>query len=180
MKKFVTVAVLSASLAVAGCGKSDSSADAGAEKAGGTSTASSSAPVKREAGNWKTDIKLVKFDMPGVPDNMKDQMAKQFAAASGTEQCVTQAQVDQENAADALSKGFGEGCTWAKKEIGGSTIDVAGTCTSNGQKVELAMNGTMAAKKTDVLVTSKGPAPAGGQMEMQMQVTSTNVGPCKA
>ncbi|NIJ35820.1 hypothetical protein FHR22_000469 [Sphingopyxis panaciterrae] len=179
MKKFVTVAVIGVSLALGGCGKSDSSADAGAEKTSGVG-ASSSGPVKREAGNWKTDVKLVKFDMPGVPANMKDQMEKQFAAASGTEQCVTQAQVDQENAADALSKGFGEACTWAKKEIGGSKIDVAGTCTSNGQKVELAMNGTMEPKKSDVLVTSKGPAPTGGQMEMQMQVTSTNIGPCKS
>ncbi|WP_447764246.1 DUF3617 domain-containing protein [Sphingopyxis panaciterrae] len=178
MRKFVTVAVLGVSMAVGGCGKSDSSADAGAEKASGA--ASSSAPVKREAGNWKTDVKLVKFDMPGVPASMKDQMEKQFAAASGTEQCVTQAQVDQENAADTLSKGFGESCTWSKKEIGGSKVDVAGTCTSNGQKVDLTMAGTMEAKKSDVLVTSKGPAPAGGQMEMQMQVTSTNIGPCKA
>jgi len=37
-------------LAVSGCGK--------AENADGT--------VKREAGNWKTDVKLVKFEVPGI------------------------------------------------------------------------------------------------------------------
>ena len=173
MKTFMTVAVLGTALALAGCGKTD---DAAGTK--GSDTASS-APVKREAGNWKTEVKLVKFDMPGVPDNMKDQMSKQFASAGATEQCVTQEQADKEDVAGAMSKGYGDACTWAKNEIGGGKIDVAGSCTSNGQKVELAMAGTMEAKKTDVLITTKGKAPTGGDMEMQMQVTSTNTGPCK-
>ena len=114
--------------------------------------------------------------MPGVPDNVKDQMSKQLAAASGTGQCLTQEQADSEDVAGALSKGYGEACTWSKNEIGNGTIDVAGTCTQGSQKVELALG----AKKTDVLVTSKGKSPmGGGDMEMQMQVTSTNIGPCK-
>src|SRR3546814_3278195 len=62
MKKFLTVAAIGAALALSGCGKSDDTA------------ATSAGTVKREAGNWKTDIKLVKFEMPGVPDNVKNQM----------------------------------------------------------------------------------------------------------
>ena len=42
------------------------------------------------------------------------------------------------------------------------------------------MTGTMAAKKTDVTVTTKGKVPTGGDMEMVMQLTSTHTGPCKA
>ena len=165
MKKILTVAAIGALVAAAGC------SDKG-ENAGG--------PVKREAGNWKTDIKLVKFEMPGVPDNVKNQMSKQLAAASGTEQCLTQEQADKEDVASALSKGYGDACTWSKNEIGSGKIDVAGTCTQGTQKVELALAGTLDTKKTDVLVTSKGKSPmGGGDMEMQMQVTSTNVGPCK-
>ncbi|WP_428683893.1 DUF3617 domain-containing protein [Sphingopyxis sp.] len=176
MKKFVTVAVVGAALALAGCGKSD---DAAGAKDGDTAAASS-APVKREAGNWKTEVKLVKFDMPGVPDNVKDQMSKQFAAAGATDQCVTQEQVDKEDLAGALSKGYGDACTWTKNQIGGGKLDVAGSCNQAGQKVELAMAGTLAAKKTDILVTTKGKAPTGGDMEMQLQVVSTNTGPCKS
>lgn len=168
MKKFLTVAAVGAALALSGCGKSDNTA------------AASAGMVKREAGNWKTDIKLVKFEMPGVPDNVKNQMSKQLAAASGTEQCLTQEQADKEDVASALSKGYGDACTWSKNEIGSGKIDVAGTCTQGTQKVELALAGTLDTKKTDVLVTSKGKSPmGGGDMEMQMQVTSTNVGPCK-
>lgn len=188
MNKLVTVAVLGAALMVAGCGKSDEAAKAGGDTAasGTAATGTGDAPVpatgavKREAGNWKTDIKLVKFDMPGMPAAAKDQMSKQFEAQSGTEQCLTQAQVDQENISEALSKGYGEACSWSKNAVGGGKLDVAGTCTANGQKVDLAMLGTLDPRKTDMLITSKGPAPTGGQMEVQMQVTSTHIGPCKS
>lgn len=176
MKTFATMAIIGSALALAGCGKKEEAA--GADKGGETAVASA-APVKREAGNWKTEVKLVKFAMPGVPDNVKDQMAKQFASAAPTEICVTQEQVDKEDVAGSMSKGFGDACTWSKNVVGGGTIDVAGSCNQGGQKVELAMAGTLAAKKTDVLVTTKGKAPTGGDMEMQMQVTSTNTGPCK-
>jgi len=182
MKRFATVAALGVALALAGCGKSD---DAG--KADGTATADAGAtagtatgPIKREAGNWKTEVKLVKFDMPGAPAAMKDQMAKQFASAGATETCLTQEQADQEDIANAMAKGYGDACTWTKNAIGGGTVDVAGTCTANGQKVDLAMAGTMEPKKTDMTITTKTAAPTGGQMEMQMQVIGTNIGPCKA
>lgn len=168
MKIFLTVAAVGAALTLGGCGESGDKASAPV----GT--------VQREAGNWKTDIKLVKFEMPGVPENVKDQMSKQLAAASGTEQCLTQEQAEKEDIAGALSKGYGDACTWSKKQIGEGKIDVAGTCTQGSQKVELALAGSLEAQKTDVLVTSKGKSPmGGGDMEMQMQVTSTNIGPCK-
>ncbi|MBA3942095.1 MAG: hypothetical protein C0520_12870 [Sphingopyxis sp.] len=178
MKTYITLAIVGSALALAGCGKSEEAAGTGPDKGAETATASA-APIKREAGNWKTQVKLVKFAMPGVPDNVKDQMAKQFASAAPTEICVTQEQADKDDIAGAMSKGFGDACTWSKNEVGGGRIDVAGTCNQGGQKVELAMAGTVAAKQTDVLVTSKGKAPTGGEMEMQMQVTSTNTGPCK-
>ena len=169
MKKFLTVVAIGAALALNGCGKSDDKA------------ASPAGTVKREAGNWKTDVKLVKFEMPGVPDNVKDQMSKQLAAASGTEQCLTQEQADNEDIAGALSKDYAEACTWNKNRIAEGKIDVAGTCTQGSQKVELALAGSLGAEKTDVLVTSKGKSPmGGGDMEMQIQVTSTHIGPCKS
>ena len=164
MKKILTVAVMGVLVAAAGC------SDKG-ENAGGA--------VKREAGNWKTDVKLVKFEVPGMPPEMKDGMTKMMEGASGMDQCLTQEQVDKEDVAAELAKGGGE-CKWSKKEVGGGKIDVAGTCTQNGQTVDMAMTGTMAAKKTDVTITTKGKVPTGGDMEMVMQMTQTHTGPCKA
>lgn len=166
MKKLITFAALGVALATAGCSKS--------ENAGGT--------VKREAGNWKTDVKLVKFEMPGMAPEMKEGMGKMLEGASGMDQCFTQEQVDKEDIAAELAKGPGNGseCTWTKKDVSGGKIDVAGTCKANGQTVEMAMAGTMEAKKTDVTITTKGKSPAGqGEMEMVLQMTSTHTGPCK-
>lgn len=166
MKKILTIAAVGTLLAVAGCGK----------------TENTDGPVKREAGNWKTDVKLVKFEVPGMPPEMKDGMAKMMEGASGMDQCFTQEQVDKEDIAAELAKGPGNGgeCKWSKKDIAGGKIDIAGTCTANGQTVDMAMNGTMAAKKTDVTITTKGKVPTGGEMEMVMQMTSSHTGPCKA
>ena len=166
MKKFLTVAAIGALIAVSGCGKSENAA---------------SGPVKREAGNWKTDVKLVKFEVPGMPPEMKDGMAKMMEGASGMDQCFTQEQVDKEDIAAELAKGPGNGgeCTWSKKDIAGGKIDIAGTCKANGQTVDMAMTGTMEAKKSDVTITTKGKVPTGGDMEMVMQMTSTHTGPCK-
>lgn len=167
MKKILTVAAIGALMAVSGCGKSETAA---------------SGPVKREAGNWKTDVKLVKFEVPGMPAEMKDTMAKAMEGASGMEQCFTKEQVEKEDIAAELAKGPGNGgeCTWSKKDIAGGKIDIAGTCKANGQTVDMTMAGTMEAKKTDVTITTKGKVPTGGDMEMVMQMTSSHTGPCKA
>ena len=166
MNKFLTAAAIGVLIAASGCSKATNS----------------DGPVKREAGNWKTDVKLVKFEVPGMPPEMKEGMAKMMEGASGMDQCFTQEQVDKEDIASELAKGPGNGgeCKWSKKDIAGGKIDIAGTCTANGQTVDMAMNGTMEAKKSDVTITTKGKIPTGGDMEMVMQMTSTHTGPCKA
>jgi hypothetical protein len=167
MRKFVTIAALGVAMAVTGCSKS----------------ANSDGPVKREAGNWKTEVKLVKFEVPGMPEEMKAGMKQMVEGASGMDQCFTQEQVDKEDIAAELAKeGSGNGgeCKWSKKDVAGGKIDVAGTCTANGQTMDMAMAGTMEAKKSDVTITTKGKIPTGGDMEMVMQVVSTHTGPCQA
>src|SRR3546814_16780983 len=77
---------------------------------------------------------------------MKTQMTQMMEGASGMDLCLTQEQVDKEDVAAELAKGGGQ-CTWSKKDVANGKIDVAGTCTQNGQTVDMAMVGTMAAKK---------------------------------
>lgn len=164
MKKFVAIAALGAVLAVTGCSKG----------------ASSDGPVKREAGSWKTDIKLVKFEVPGMPDEMKAGMKQMMEGASGMEQCFTQEMVDKEDIAGDLAKSAGGGgCKWSKQDVSGGKIDIAGTCQANGQSIDMKMVGTQEAKKQTVNMTMNGKIPTGGEMQMVMDVTSTHVGPCK-
>jgi Protein of unknown function (DUF3617) len=142
-----------------------------------------SGPVKREAGNWKTDVKLVKLDVPGMNEQMKQGMTKMMEGMSGMDMCLTQEQADKEDIAADMSKNAAQGaqCDFSKRDVNGGKVDVAGTCkTAQGQALEIAMNGTLEAKKVDMTVTTKGPLPAGtGNMEMVMQMTSTNTGACK-
>ncbi|WP_033072891.1 DUF3617 domain-containing protein [Sphingopyxis sp. MWB1] len=168
MKKFAALTMAGALLALAGCsGASD-------ENAGGT--------VKREAGNWRTDVKLVKFDVPGMPDEMREGMKQMMEGASGLDQCFTQEQVDKEDIAAELAKGPGKDgeCKWSREEIAGGKVDIAGVCTQNGQDVDMALTGTIEPKKTDVSISTKGKMPNGSDMEMIMQMTSVHTGPCKS
>jgi hypothetical protein len=145
--------------------------------------ASAGTPGKREAGNWKTDVKLVKLEVPGLNDSMKQSMGKMLEGMSGMEMCLTQEAADKENMAEKMSENASQGadCTFSKQEISGGTMDVVASCkTAQGQTLDLTMNGTMNSKKVDVNIATKGPLPAGnGQMEMVMQMTSSHTGPCK-
>src|SRR3546814_14259021 len=60
--------------------------------------------------NWKTDVKLVKFEVPGMAPEMKTQMTQMMEGASGMDLCLTQEQVDKEDVAAELAKGGGQ-CT---------------------------------------------------------------------
>jgi hypothetical protein len=145
--------------------------------------AASSGPVKREAGNWKTDVKLVSLNVPGMNEQMKSGMSKMLEGMSGMEMCLTPEQAAKEDVAADMSKNAAQGsnCTFSKQDISGGKMDVAATCkTQQGQTLNLTMAGAMEAKKVDVTITTKGAMPTGtGEMEMVMQMTSTNTGACK-
>src|SRR3546814_6109034 len=104
---------------------------------------------------------------------MKTQMTQMMEGASGMDLCLTQEQVDKEDVAAELAKGGGQ-CTWSKKDVANGKIDVAGTCTQNGQTVDMAMVGTMAAKKTDVTITTKGKVPTGGEDRKSTRLNSSH------
>ena len=148
---------------------------------GGGSTASG--PVKRDPGNWKTEMKLVKMDVPGMPASAKEQMSKAMANAAVQDMCITKEQADKEDMAKEFSKGGAPGadCTFSKNVVAGGKIDVAGTCKGPaGEAINLVMAGTVAAKKIDMNMKVTGPSPTGkGETSMEMQVTGTNTGPCK-
>lgn len=150
---------------------------------GGGDSILSSGPPKREAGSWKTDMKVVKFAMPGMPAEAQSGMKQMMEGMSGIETCLTAEQAAKEDLAEEISKGpSGDtSCTFSKKDMTGSTVSMAGTCkAANGQEMKIAMDGTVSSKKTDVTISTSGQVPQAGQMEMVMQVTSTHVGPCKA
>lgn len=140
------------------------------------------ATSKREAGNWVNEVDLVKFDVPGMPAEMKESMTQMMASAGNNNFCLTEeeaAKSDLESLLDSSGGSAGE-CTWTKKEVTGAKVDVVGSCVQGGQKADLAMEGTLESKRSDIMITTKAQLPDGNQMEMVMRVKSKHTGPCVA
>ncbi len=144
-------------------------------------------PNKRKAGKWKTEATLESLELAGLPagmqaqvESMKAQMAAQLKAQGAREECLTADAAAKEDVSKGITEAFTQGgrCTFARNNVGGGKIDVAGTCTANGQNLDVAMAGTMAPEKVDVQMTLKGAAAAGPSMNMRMRVVSTHAGAC--
>ncbi len=155
MRAMVLTALVS-SLALAGCG--------------------TSGPPKREAGNWKTEMKLVSLDMPGMPPAMRDAALAQALPAQT--ECLSKEAAAKEDPVTEMTKGAGT-CTFTKKNVS-STVDVAGTCKGpDGKDISMVMTGTFSSKSINLDVESSGPAPTGtGTMKSKMKITGTHTGAC--
>lgn len=158
-------------LALAGCNKS-------AEPAKTESEA-----LKREPGAWKTDMKLVKLDMPGAPAELKDAMTAMMGQLKGVETCLTPEQAAQEDIAKSLANAPGEKgeCSFTKKDIAGGKMDVAMVCTdpATKQQMNMTMTGNVAPKEATVHLTVSGKQ---GELPLTMELEAKNVwtGPCKS
>lgn len=168
MKRAYYIAACATVLALAGCGKT-------------------SEPGKREPGKWKMEASLEDLQITGVPDamkaqmeGMKGQMEQQMKAQAAKEECLTPEAAAKEDVSKGFSDSMGSStCEWSKKNVSGGKIDVAGTCTSGAQKMNLTMNGTVESKKVDVAMTMKSDAQAGQPgMSMKLKMVATHMGPC--
>jgi hypothetical protein len=153
-------------------------------------------PNKRDAGKWSTEIKLEKFELTGVPPQMqaqveqmkaqiRGQIESQMQSMGGKQECLTAIAASQEDISKALAKelsGAGE-CNFAKNIVANGKIDVAGTCNMSGQMMSIAMTGSMAPKKVDVLLTMSSPQRSEGAnvapgMNTSLRMITTHVGKC--
>lgn len=162
MRKAMFLAGAALAVTLAGC----SSSDAGS--------------TKREAGNWANEVEIVKLEMPGMPPEVQQSMKAMMASSGAVNYCLTPEEAKKDDLDSLLAEGPGNGgeCKWTKKNINGKNVDVAGTCTQNGQSAELAMTGTIESKQSDMTITTKAQAPNGQPMEMVMRVKSKRTGAC--
>lgn len=168
MRKLNYLLVATAAIALVSCGKSVD-------------------PDKREPGKWKTVASLETLEFVNAPpamqaqiENLKKQMGEQLAAQGSREECLTAEAAAKEDVSKGISDTLGSGaCTFTKNEVGNGKIDVVGSCQASGQKMDLAMTGTLAPKKVEVEMTMKGQAAgAAPAMNMKMKVVGTHVGSC--
>ncbi len=142
--------------------------------------AAPSGPAKRDPGNWQTDIKVVKIAAPGVPSGLESMLQEKMP--SGVSTCLTKEAAEKEDLATEMAKGMqSDKCTFSKQELKGNNMDVAGKCNTPQGEMDVTMQGTVEPKKTDVTINITGKSPFGaGEMEMVLQVTTNNIGPCNS
>lgn len=160
MKKTLVFAAFGIALVVAGC------VPDGAET--------------REAGNWKSDRKLVKFEFPGMPPEERAGMVEMMSNNPSINQCFTQEEMDKEGPLPQLigkTAGGEAQCNWSKMAIVKGDVDIAGACTIGDQAFDLTVTGTAVADKTDIIVAMNGKSPVG---QIVFSVNDVRTGPCVA
>lgn len=145
-------------------------------------------PDKRKAGNWKTEVELVKLNIEGAPPGaeqqiaaMKDQMGAQMKNQMGRDECVSAEQAAKEDISKDFLKGISSGgdCKLTTDKVGGGAMDIAGACTMGPSQFDIKMKGTNSAEKIDAVVMMKGGPPSGGpKLDMELKVSARHTGDC--
>ena len=83
--------------------------------------------VQLRAGQWENTIEFTEFDVPGVPQSMKDMLARQMGQSITTKACITQDQAEKPDA------GFfggekNENCTYDTFDRTGNNLSLRMTC----------------------------------------------------
>lgn len=137
--------------------------------------------VVRAPGAWKTSMELTKFSMPGAPKEAEEMMRGMMSKLQDLQTCLTPEAAAKEDIASALAKppGGGGECSFTKKDVAGSDIDVTLSCKdpSSPEPVTITMKGKAEAKKTDMVLTVSGKQ-AGQDINMEMHAVNQWVGEC--
>lgn len=135
---------------------------------------------KPKPGLYRSNSKLVSFEMPGMPQAQQDQLKQVFSQAQGRDFCLTKAEADK--GYEEMTKKLAEGnCTYDKFEASGSSLDAKLSCaTGKDMKATVAMKGNVSAEGSQMTMTIEQSAPQlpGKSMKMVADVSSTRVGDC--
>lgn len=138
--------------------------------------------AKPEPGKYKSTVKVLEFDIPGLPPEQAKQMKKVMgdAAAQSHEFCLTPE--DVEKGYEEMVKKSSEGsCTFAKFETSANSLDAKMTCDMDeGAKADMTLTGTMAPTKSVMVmeIDHNSPQLPGGKVHTKMEVTNERIGDC--
>jgi hypothetical protein len=169
---------LLAAVALAGC---DKKAD-GTPKSLEQAAEQAKQMVKPEPGKYRSSIKMLEFNIPGLPAGQAEQMKKGMAGAASQshEFCLT-AQDVEKGYEEMVKKSSDGNCTFEKFDTTANTIDAKMTCDmGKGSKAEMAMSGNVTPTKSVMVMeidNNVSPVP-GGKIHTKMQVTNERIGDC--
>lgn len=162
-------------LMVAACGGDASSNETGAVAAQDGENLSpeeldamaANADIRPLAGQYRSNITLLSFDMPDAPPQMADMMSSMFSRSF--EYCLTQEEVDE--GFKSMTRRSQEGdCTFQRFNAAGGRIDAEMTCNADGRPMKMVMQGTGTPTSADITMTMSGDMGMGnGSMKLRSQ-----------
>ncbi|MDD3800131.1 MAG: DUF3617 domain-containing protein [Novosphingobium sp.] len=170
-------APLAAAVLLAGCGKSDQG-----PKTPEQAVQEAAKMVKPEPGKYRSTLKVLEFDIPGLAPEEAAQMKQMMGShkQQSHEFCLTAE--DVEKGYEQMIKKSSEGnCTFDRFNAGSNTLDAQMTCDmGQGTKAVMTMNGTTSSTGSQMVMDINHTAPniPGGKMHTKMEVTNERIGEC--
>jgi hypothetical protein len=137
------------------------------------------APTARNAiepGSWRYTIKYSQLQLDGMPKGALSGPSEVMVPES----CLTEKDTNFSSFVEDNSIGEQAAdmdCTTVRMNTAGGKIDGLRTCTSKGGTLNVAMTGTYAPNRVDMMIDMQGDAGM-GNIHQTMQVLSERVGPC--
>ena len=139
--------------------------------------------VKPRPGQYQTTVKVLNFEIPGIPKGKAEQFKAMFASAGQSAGfCLTKE--ESEAGYKDFTKKLAQGdCTYDRFEASGGTLDAKLTCkTGKDMTAVIEMTGKMTAESSEMHMkmeqTGAGPLSAKGTVKMDMEMSSKRVGDC--
>ena len=139
-------------------------------------------------GLYRTEAKLVSFEVPGLPPAQADRFRQQMAGFSSQpqERCVSQQEA--ERGFEGLLRTIGEGvnglqCGFERFETDPPELDAVLSCQGAGAvEAEIAFEGTAEVEEMDLEMAMQAQSPVipGRRMMMQFAVGAERIGECPA
>lgn len=172
--------MIALTLALGACGQS------GEKKSADEVMAEAGELAKPLAGQYRTEVELLEFSVPGLPPAQADKLRSMMGnvASQASTYCLTQAEADKgfEEAIRKMTQGEnGLKCAFNKFDASGTRMDAALSCTGQGGLTsQMTIGGTVAPDKSDMRmdVRQKAPMIPGGEMRMGMRMKAQRTGPC--
>lgn len=188
MKRYVILAAMAPAILLAGCGAKDDTKEpvAGEGKSQAEIRQEAAKLDKPRPGRYTQTSEVKQIDIPGLPQQLADQMKSTLQKSQVSDFCLTSAEAEKGYRDMFHDVGQGRECTYSRFDVDGGKLDAQMECSSKeGGKAVLTLDGVVAEDASDITVKmdmsggSIGGSPAAGQMKMTMQVKTRRIGDCQ-
>jgi len=134
-----------------------------------------------EPGQYKQMTKITRFDVPGAPKEMVEQIRKMMEGQNNDlTYCLTK-QDSEKGFEEMFKKGREGNCKYDRFDASSSTIDAVMVCeTGEGGSARMTLNGTVSStgSKVNVNVEQKNAKSPMGNATIAMEMETSRIGDC--